>query len=413
MNVSLFIAQRLVGKSADKSQLSTPIVKIAIAAIAIGLVMMLISVATGLGLNYKIREKVAAFNGHIQIFSYETNASNISGSPIDKQQDFYPEFKVVSGVSHVQAVIQTPAIIRTTETFEGIVVKGVGVDYNWEVFSSYLTKGRLPNYLNDLNDEVLISEYLAQALALEVGDNFRTFFIKNEDRSSIPSQRNFEIVGVYNSGFESFDNTYIFADIRHLQRISGWNALQVGSFEVFLEDFDSIDQKTEDIYAATQSDLDVRSIKERYFNIFEWISLFDFNMILIIGIMILVGGINMITALLVLILERTPMIGLLKALGAQNWAVRKIFLYQAAYLIGLGLLIGNGIGLGLLYLQHHYKWVRFPNPKEYYITEVPVYIDLPIVLGLNGLILLLSMLMLILPSYIVTKVSVVKALKFE
>ncbi|MCW1953478.1 MAG: ABC transporter permease [Flavobacteriia bacterium] len=413
MNVSLFIAQRLVGKSADKSQLSTPIVKIAIAAIAIGLVMMLISVATGLGLNYKIREKVAAFNGHIQIFSYETNASNISGSPIAKQQDFYPEFKGVSGVSHVQAVIQTPAIIRTTKTFEGIVVKGVGVDYNWEVFGSYLTKGRLPNYLNDLNDEVLISEYLAQALALEVGDNFRTFFIKNDDRSSIPSQRNFEVVGVYNSGFESFDSTYIFADIRHLQRISGWNTLQVGSFEVFLEDFDSIDQKTEDIYAATQSDLDVRSIKERYFNIFEWISLFDFNMILIIGIMILVGGINMITALLVLILERTPMIGLLKALGAQNWAVRKIFLYQAAYLIGLGLLIGNGIGLSLLYLQHHYKWVRFPNPKEYYITEVPVYIDLPIVLGLNGLILLLSMLMLILPSYIVAKVSVVKALKFE
>lgn len=374
--------------------------------------MMLISVATGLGLNYKIREKVAAFNGHIQIFSYETNASNISGSPIAKQQDFYPSFPGVSGVSYIQAVIQTPAIIRTDETFEGVVAKGVGTDYNWEVFKTYLTQGRLPNYLESLNNEVLISDYLAKALRLQVGDNFRTFFIKNEDVSQMPSQRIFKVVGIYDSGFESFDNTYMFTDIRHLQRISGWESSQVGSFEVFIEDFDSIDQKTEEIYAATQSDLDVRSIKDRYFNIFEWISLFDFNMILIIGIMILVGGINMVTALLVLILERTPMIGLLKALGAQNWTVRKIFLYQAAYLIGLGLIIGNGIGLGLLYLQHHFKWVRFPNPKEYYITEVPVYIDLPIVLGLNALVLCLSMLMLILPSVIVARVSVVKTLNF-
>jgi lipoprotein-releasing system permease protein len=413
LNVSLFIAQRLIGKSANKSQLSSPIVKIAIAAIAIGLVTMLISVATGLGLNYKIREKVAAFNGHIQIFSYETNASNISGSPVDIHQDFYPEFKGVSGVTHVQAVLQTPAIIRTTETFEGIVAKGVGTDYNWDVFETYLTNGRLPDYGNALNNEVLISENLANTLQLKLGDGFKTFFIKNEDRNSIPSQRNFKVVGMYNSGFESFDNTYIFTDIRHLQRISGWDTNQIGSFEVFIEDFNSIDQKTEEIYATTPSDLDVRSIKERYFNIFEWISLFDFNMILIIGIMILVGGINMITALLVLILERTPMIGLLKALGAQNWTVRKVFLYQAAYLIGLGLLFGNGIGLGLLFLQDRFKWVRFPNPKEYYITEVPVYIDVPIVLGLNGLVLLLSMLMLILPSIIVSKVSVVKALAFD
>ncbi len=313
----------------------------------------------------------------------------------------------------MQAVLQTPAIIRTTETFEGIVAKGLGTDYNWDLFETYLTNGRLPDYGNALNNEVLISENLANTLQLKLGDSFKTFFIKNEDRNSIPSQRNFKVVGMYNSGFESFDNTYIFTDIRHLQRISGWDTNQIGSFEVFIEDFNSIDQKTEEIYATTPSDLDVRSIKERYFNIFEWISLFDFNMILIIGIMILVGGINMITALLVLILERTPMIGLLKALGAQNWTVRKVFLYQAAYLIGLGLLFGNGIGLGLLFLQDRFKWVRFPNPKEYYITEVPVYIDVPIVLGLNGLVLLLSMLMLILPSIIVSKVSVVKALAFD
>jgi lipoprotein-releasing system permease protein len=413
LNVSLFIAKRLIRGGQGKSHISSPIIKIAIAAIAIGLVMMLISVATGLGLNYKIREKVAAFNGHIQIFSYQTNQSNISGTPISLDQDFYPYFNSVSGVNHIQGVMTTPGIIRTEETFEGIVAKGVGKDYKWELFTSYLTAGRLPNYLDTLNNEVLISKTLTEKLNLKLGDNFRTFFIKNEEKITLPSQRIFKIVGIYDSGFESFDNSYLFTDIRHLQRISGWKPDQIGSFEVFINNFDLLDQKTQEIYAATQSDLDVRSIKERYYNIFEWISLFDFNMILIISIMILVGGINMITALLVLILERTPMIGLLKALGAQNWTVRKVFLYQAAYLISLGLIIGNVIGLSFIYFQDTYKWVKFPNPKEYYITEVPVYIDLSIILGLNGLVLSLCMVMLLIPSYIVSKVSVVKALKFD
>ena len=413
MNVSLFIAKRLVLGGSGKSHISAPIIKIAIAAIAIGMVMMLISVATGLGLNYKIREKVAAFNGNLQIISYEQNNSDISGTPISKNQDFYPHFTSVSGIAHIQGVISTPGIIRTEETFEGIVAKGVSTDYNWKAFNDFLVSGRLPNYKGALNNEVLVSSTIARKLSLTIGDNFKTFFIKNERENAIPSQRIFKVVGVYDSGFESFDSSFIFVDLRHLQKISGWEADQIGAFEVFVSDFDQIDQKTQEVYAATQSDLDVRSVKERYYNIFEWISLFDFNMILIIGIMILVGGINMVTALLVLILERTPMIGVLKALGAEDWSVRKIFLYQAVYLISIGLLLGNTIGLGLLYLQDRFKWLEFPNPKEYYIREVPVFIDLPLVLGLNLLVLVLCSVMLVLPSIIVSKVSVVKALKFD
>lgn len=413
MKVSLFIAKRLIKGDQDKGHISAPIIKIAIAAIAIGMVMMLISVSTGLGLNYKIREKVAAFNGHIQIFSYETNASNISGSPISLHQSFYPNFTEVSGIKHLQGIIATPGIIRTEKTFEGIIAKGVSTDFKWDTFKTYLTAGRLPNFGETLNNEVMVSSILAQRLQLKVGDTFSTFFIKNESKTNIPNQRIFKIVGIYDSGFESFDSTYIFTDRRHLQKISGWPPDKIGSFEVFISDFDNIDLKTQEIYAATQSDLDVRSIKERYYNIFEWISLFDFNMILIIGIMILVGGINMITALLVLILERTPMIGLLKAVGAQDWTVRKIFLYQAAYLISVGLGIGNALGLGFIFLQDRYQWVKFPNPKEYYITEVPVYMDIYLVLGLNILVLVLCMAMLLIPSYIVSKVSPVEALKFE
>ncbi|MBT4839248.1 MAG: ABC transporter permease [Flavobacteriaceae bacterium] len=413
MNISLFIAKRLVLGGHGKSHISAPIIKIAIAAIAIGMVMMLISVATGLGLNYKIREKVAAFNGDLQIISYETNTAHISGSPISKKQSFYPEFKSVTGITHIQGIITTPGIIRTEETFEGIVAKGVSTDYNWTAFKDFLISGRLPNYGDVLNNEVLISDLVAQKLALKTGDTFRTFFIKNDQKSSVPSQRIFKIAGIYDSGFEAFDSSYIFVDLRHLQRISGWEADQISAFEVFVSDFDKIDQKTAEVYAATQSDLDVRSVKERYYNIFDWISLFDFNMILIIGIMILVGGINMVTALLVLILERTPMIGILKALGAADWTVRKVFLYQAIYLIGFGLLVGNTIGLAIIYLQDRFKWLQFPNPKEYYIREIPVFMDVSIVLGLNALVLLLCSLMLLLPSVIVSKVSVVKALKFD
>ena len=413
MNISLFIAKRLILGGHGKSHISAPIIKIAIAAIAIGMVMMLISVATGLGLNYKIREKVAAFNGDLQIISYETNTAHISGSPISKNQTCYPDFKSVSGIAHIQGIITTPGIIRTEETFEGIVAKGVSTDYNWTAFKDFIISGRLPNYRGTLNNEVLISDLVAQKLALKTGDTFRTFFIKNDSKNTIPSQRIFKIAGIYDSGFEAFDSSFIFVDLRHLQRISGWEVDQISAFEVFVSDFDQIDQKTAEVYAATQSDLDVRSVKERYYNIFEWISLFDFNMILIIGIMILVGGINMVTALLVLILERTPMIGILKALGAADWTVRKVFLYQAIYLIGFGLLVGNFVGLGIIYVQDRFKWLQFPNPKEYYIREIPVYMDVSIVLGLNALVLILCSLMLILPSVIVSKVSVVKALKFD
>ena len=413
MNVSLFIAKRLVLGGRGKNHISAPIIKIAIAAIAIGMVMMLISVATGLGLNYKIKEKVAAFNGDLQIISYETNTAHISGSPISKNQTFYPNFTAVSGITHIQGIITTPGIIRTEETFEGIVAKGVSTDYSWRAFQDFIIHGRLPNYGGTLNNEVLISDLMAQKLSLKVGNTFRTFFIKNDSKNTIPSQRIFKIVGIYDSGFEAFDSSYIFVDLKHLQKISGWEADQISAFEVFVSDFDQIEEKTAAVYAATQSDLDVRSVKERYYNIFEWIALFDFNMILIIGIMILVGGINMVTALLVLILERTPMIGILKALGAEDWTVRKVFLYQAIYLIGFGLLVGNFVGLGIIYLQDRFKWLQFPNPKEYYIREIPVYMDLSIVLGLNALVLILCSLMLILPSVIVAKVSVVKALKFD
>ena len=411
MNFEFFIARRIIASKDYKSSISAPIIKIAITAIAIGIIMMLVSIATGVGLQKKIREKVSAFNGDIIITNFDTNFSNDSQIPISKNQDFYPNFSSVDGIKHIQVTALKGGVIRTAEDFEGIVVKGVGDDYNWDSFTDFLVAGRLPNYSENLNDEILISQYLANRLHFKVGDRVNTFFLQDAENKKTRS-RGFSIVGIYNSGFQQFDEQYIIADIRHIQRLNKWSVDQIGAFELFVNDFDNIQEIGNAVYNETPSTLDTQTIRQKYGAIFEWLDLFDFNIVLIIGIMILVAGINMITALLVLILERTQMIGILKALGSNDWSVRKVFIYNAMYLIGVGLFWGNLIGLGLLFIQKYFK--LFPlNPDTYYVTEAPVYIDIGYVLLLNAGTFLLCLLMLLIPSYIIAKISPVKAIRFE
>ena len=277
---------------------------------------------------------------------------------------------------------------------------------------NYLTAGNLPNYsTQEISNEILISDYLANRLELKVGDFCNTLFLR-EDGKTIPNQRNFHIIGTYNSGFQQFDATYIITDIRQLQRINKWNANQIGMFEVFINDFNQMQSVGDFIYGNIHSTLDSQTIAQKYQTIFDWFHTFNLNIIIIIGIMILVGGVNMITAILVLILERTPMIGILKALGTTNWSVRKIFLYNAGYLIGLGLFWGNIIGLGLLFVQKYFSILKL-NPNIYYVSEVPININPLHIILLNIGIFGLCLLMLLIPSYIITKISPIKAIKFE
>lgn len=413
MNLEFFIAKRLVTAKGHKVSISAPIIKIAIAAIALGVIMMLVAIATGVGLKHKIREKIAAFNGHIQIYNYDNNNSDVSVVPVSLEQDFYPDFKSVSGIQHIQGVAAKAGIIRTEETFEGVIAKGTGTDFNWKVFKDFLIDGNLPDFSGELNEEVLISSVLANRLQFKTGDSFVAIFFKEDDESKMPNQRKFTITGIYDSGFEELDASYIFIDIRHIQHMNKWSDGEVGNFEIFLDNFDDMEEKAKEIYGKTLSDLDTQTIQGKYYRIFEWIGLFDLNIAIIIGIMIIVGGFNMITALLVLILERTQMIGILKALGASNWSIRKIFLYNAGYLIGVGLFLGNIIGLGIIGLQYRFRMLKFPNPKEYYIDYVPVYIDVWMILALNLGVLFLCLLMLLIPSYVITKISPVKAIQFE
>jgi lipoprotein-releasing system permease protein len=411
LNLEYFIAKRLITARDHKSSISAPIIKIAIAAIAIGMIMMIVSIATGIGLQQKIRQKVAAFNGHISITNYDENQSQLSITPISTRQDFYPIFKNVSGINHIQAVATKAGIIRTETAFEGIIFKGVGKDYQWDNLKEYLVAGNLPNLNNQLNEEVLISEFLSNRLNLKVGDRFNTFFMK-EDTNQKPNLRVFKITGVFNSGFQEFDASYIIGDIRHLQRINKWSPDQVGAFEVFVDDFDTIQEKGQEVYEQTGSSLDTQTIVEKYYYIFEWLKLFDFNIIVILIIMIAVATINMVVALLVLILERTQMIGILKALGANNWAVRKIFLYNAFYLITKGLFWGNTIGIGLLLIQQKFGIIKL-NPENYYVNQAPVYLDFGFILLLNLGTILICLLILLIPSYIITKISPIKAIRFD
>ena len=411
MNFEFFIARRIIASKDYKSSISAPIIKIAITAISLGIIMMLVSIATGVGLQKKIREKVSAFNGDIIISNFDTNFSNDSQNPISKKQDFYPTFKNIDGIKHVQVTASKGGVIRTETDFEGVVVKGVGEDYDWEYFNDYLIEGKLPDFKGDLNEDVLISEYLANRLHLKLGDKVTTFFL-NDEVSKTPRSRGFNIVGIYNSGFQQFDEQFIITDIRHIQRLNKWEDYQIGAFEVFVYDFDEIIPIGQEVYNETGSTLDTQTIRQKYASIFEWLDLFDFNIIMIIGIMILVAGINMITALLVLILERTQMIGILKALGSSDWSVRKVFLYNAMYLIGVGLFWGNVIGIGLLMVQKYGKVFKL-NPDTYYVNEAPIYLNWEYILILNGGTFLLCLLMLLIPSFIIAKISPVKAIRFE
>ena len=373
MNFELFIAKRIIAGKEYKNSISSPIIKIATSAIALGIIIMLIAISTGTGLQKKIREKMAGFKGHIQIVNYDNNNSEVSVVPINKNQEFYPNFSTVSDIKNIQIFASKGGVLRTKKDFEGIVFKGVSLDYDLSFFQEYMIEGRIPNLNLLRTKEVLLSKTVVDRLHLKLNDTVLSTYIKNTG-SKLPSNRKYTIVGIYNTGFAQFDKSVMIGDIREVQRLNKWTKNQVGGFEVLLNDFEEIQEKGNQIYNNIGAELNSKTIVESYPTIFEWINLFDNNILFIIVIMVLIASINMITALLVLILERVQMIGVLKALGGNNWSVRKIFLYNATFLVLKGLFWGNIIGLSILFIQE-YTGVITLDPETYYVSKVPVYIN--------------------------------------
>ncbi|MFQ3296913.1 MAG: lipoprotein-releasing system permease protein [Polaribacter sp.] len=410
MNYELFIAKRIIAGKKYKNSISSPIIKIAITAIALGIIIMLIAVATAAGLQTKIRDKMAGFKGHVQIVNYDNNNSDVSTTPINIEQAFYPKFENIEGIKNVQIFASKFGIIRTDTDFEGIVFKGVSTDYDWSFFEEYLVAGTVPDFKQRRTKEVLLSQTIMNRLQLKLKDTITATFLKTT-AGAIPSNRKYTISGIYNSGFAPFDKNMMIGDIREVQKLHKWTENQVGGFEVLLNNFDDIEEKGDEIYRDISLTLNAKSITNLYPTVFDWIQLFDNNVWFIIGIMILIAGINMITALLVLILERVQMIGILKALGSHNSSIRKIFLYNASYLILKGLFWGNIIGLSIIGVQYFFELITL-DPETYYVSTMPVHISVGAILALNIGTLVLCFLMLIIPSYIITKINPSKSIKF-
>ena len=407
MNVEYFIAKRLVSAKEGNNRLSRPIIRIAILAIALSVAVMLISIGVVKGFKKDIADKVIGFGSHIQITAFSDNNS-YETKAISKNQDFYPSIENEKGINYIQYFATKAGIIKTADEIHGVILKGVGSDFNRDFFKDNLVEGEVPIYNDTLtSSRVIISKKIADLLGLETDEKLIMYFAQDP-----PRVRKFVVAGIYTTELEEFDNLYVFGDIRHIQNLNNWGIDSVGGFEITIHNFEDLDALTQMVYEKIDYDLNAQTIKEINPQIFDWLKLQDINVNVIIILMLIVAGINIITALLILILERTKLIGILKAIGQNNWSVRKVFLYNASYLIGKGLFWGNLLGIGLSLLQKYFHLISL-NPATYYMNTVPIHLTFSDVLVLNFGAMLSCILMLIIPTYLITKITPIKAIRFE
>lgn len=414
MNLPYFIAQRLIKGRREGTSFSRPINVIAIVGIAMGLAVMILAVAILTGFKQQIREKVVGFGSHIQIMNFDSNIS-FETTPISDTQKFIPKIKQIPGISHIQVFATKAGIIRTDEDIQGVVLKGIGSDFDWSYFKSNMVDGSVFTVTDTgRTDKVIISKKISDMLRLKTGDSFAMLFIQDP-----PRMRKFTISGIYETSLEEFDKMYVFCDIGHIKRLNNWLEDQVSGFEVYINDFDKLDEMTSEVrdaigYKITEEDtkFKVTNIRIRYPQIFDWLNFQDINVIIIILLMLIVAGFNMISGLLILILEKTNMIGVLKSLGAEDVTIRRMFLYQAAYLIAKGLFWGNFIGIGLAYLQLKTGIITL-DPSSYYIKTVPVNLNLIHILLLNAGTMAAIIIMLLVPSQLISRITPVKAIKYD
>ena len=414
MNFPYFIARRLIKGRTEKTSFSRPINVIAIIGIAMGLAVMIIAVAVLTGFKQQIRDKIVGFGSNIQILNFDSNIS-LETIPVSDTQAFIPRIKEMKGIRHVQVFATKAGIIKTEEAIQGVVLKGVGSDFDWDFFSSNIVDGRVFTVTDTgrIND-VIISKKISDMLRLKTGDSFAMYFVQDPPRS-----RRFTVRGIYETSLEEFDKMYVFCDIGHIKRLNGWTDDQVSGFEIFIDDFDKLDEMTLAVrnqvgYKLLEDETKFRvtNIRLRYPQIFDWLNFQDMNVFIIITLMLLVAGFNMISGLLIIILEKTNMIGILKALGSDNGTIRKVFLYQASFLIVKGLLWGNLIGLGLAFLQLKTGLISL-DPSSYYIKTVPVNLELSHILMLNAGTMIIIILMLLVPSQLISRITPVKAIRYD
>ncbi len=411
----LFLAKRIYGSEGDGHQVSRPAIRIATIGVAIGIAVMIITVSVILGFKHTIRDKIVGFGSHIQVTSYAAQQTAIP-VPISLTKQEIQQLRHLPNVRHLERYVLTQGILKTDSDFLGVAFKGIDQHYDLTFLRQCMVEGDLPVF-NDTksSNKLVISRQIANTLHLKVGQKVFAYFIAYDD----VRVRRFTICGIYQSNMKQFDDVLCITDLRTTLKLNEWADDQMSGIELQIRDFELLDETSQQVTEIVKNQTDSygetltsQTIYEAYPQVFSWLSLLDINVWIILALMIAVAGFTMISGLLIIILERTQMIGLLKALGARNRTVRHTFLWFAVFIIGQGLLAGNIIGLGLVLLQQHYGIVKL-DPTTYYVSTAPVEISIPLVVLLNVVTLLLSVFVLLAPSHLVSRIHPAKAIRFE
>ena len=415
MNAELFIARRIYkGEKKNNKKVSSPAIKIAVTGIALGLAVMIVAVCIIVGFKNEVRVKVIGFGSHIQITAFEANNS-YEHSPISISDSLREILNANPSISHFQEFITKPGIIKTDDDFMGIVLKGVSKSYNWDFFRTNMLEGNILNNSDTVtNNQVIISKSIADKLHLKINDRLTIYFVQEPVRA-----RRFDVVGIYETNFEDWDKLFVITSKDILSTLNDWDEDMVSGIEVLVKDYDKLDKTSQDMFFEMSSYKDrfgnalyTRSIKDINPMIFNWLNLLDMNVWVIITLMLIVSGFTMISGLLIIILERTNMIGMLKSMGASDISIRKVFLYLSTFLIGRGMIWGNIIALLFCFVQNRYELLKL-DPATYYLSAVPVDFNPMFILLLNIGTLIVSILMMIGPSYLVAKITPSKSIRFE
>ena len=405
MNISFFIAKRLIGK--NEHRFSRPVISIAITAIALSLTVMLMSIAILKGFQNEITDKVIGFSSHIQVSNF-SNGNSYESTLLNHTDSLKLSLLKIKGIKHIQSYATKAGIIKTDKEIHGVVMKGLNSDFNSTFIKKILIQGNIPSF-GELkrSNNVLISQTIANQLKLKIGDNFQMYFIQQPVRV-----RQFKIAGIYDSGIAEFDEILVLGDIRHIQKLNNWAANDIGGLEIQLQDFEDLEKINQEVYSNLDFDLNARTVVENNPQLFDWLDLQNINVQVILILMLIIGAINMMTALFILILEQSQLIGTLKALGSQSWHIRKVFIYHSLYLILKGMFWGNLIGISLCWIQKKFKILEL-DKSTYYMSYMPVDLNFIHILLLNVGTFYLCWLMLIIPSYLISKINPIKAIRFE
>jgi len=408
LNLEYFIASRLSRKSKGGETFSRPVIRVSIISIALGLAVMIVSIAIVVGFKTTVSTKVTGFSSHLKIVPFDNNQS-MEEKAIDIDGDLIENLKSDKNILRLNLTAKKAGVLKTNDQIQGIVFKGVDKNFNDAFVTESLVEGYFPD-LTEKNDEVVISLDLSQKLKIGLGDDLRVWFVSGEN--SQPRGRKFSVSGIYSTSLEEFDSRFIIGDLRHIQKLNGWTENQVGNIELFCVEPEKLEETAMELYAQIPYDLQVVTVKQEYPQIFNWLDLLDMNVAVVLVLMVLVAGITMISTLFIVIMERTNMIGVLKSLGGSSGLIRKIFLYKAAYIIGQGMLWGNVIGLTFYFLQLYFRIFKL-SAESYYVDYVPVELHLDYFIYLNLGTFLVSILILIGPSYYITRITPAKALRYE